>query len=151
MIPLLILAQAAAAQSPDTMISGNWIIAFVGALATGIALVIGKVREKQAHERGVKEGATKVEVAGDINTKEHVELVTKTQLDERLGALEADIHEIKNALSKERDTARDSLGKVHARLDKVMENQALSRGELTQISLNVQRVLDLTSKPPTRR
>jgi hypothetical protein len=147
---MLILAQAAPAPTNYGSISGELIIALIGAVSTAIVLVRSKGREKQAHERGRKEGATQVEVQGDINTREHVELVTKAQLDERMEALENDIHEIKTALSKERDTARDSLGKVHARLDKVMENQANSRGELNQISLNVQRLLDITTKPPRR-
>jgi hypothetical protein len=41
--PLLLLATTA----PDTMISGNWIIAVIGALATAGALLIGKVQGRK--------------------------------------------------------------------------------------------------------
>jgi len=151
MLSLLILAATAAPSHDYGSIRGELLLALIGAIATAYVTIRSKTLQKQALERGRKEGATQVEVQGDINTREHVELVTKAQLDERMQALEDDIHEIKNALSKERDTARDSLGKVHARLDKVMENQANSRGELNQISLNVQRLLDINTKPRTGR
>lgn len=136
---------------PDQMISGKWIIAVIGALATAASLVIGKAREKQAHERGLRDGRTKVEVEGSLHTKEHVELVTKGQLDEHLERIEGNFKEIKHSLDSERGVAREALRRTHERLDTVMDNQAVSRGELKQINLNVQRLLDRTDGKPPRR
>jgi hypothetical protein len=148
-ISLMILANAAQVGAPASnygSISGELVIGIIGAIATGWALVRGKTREKVAHENGKREGLTTVEVQGNVNTKEHVELVTKAQMDERLDAMEGDISAIKASLEKDRDTARDSLGKVHKRLDTVVENQGLNRGELNGIRDNVARLLDLATK-----
>jgi len=50
MIPIVISTTTAAAAS-DPMISGNWIIMVIGAISTGIALVIGKMQGRKEAQR----------------------------------------------------------------------------------------------------
>lgn len=54
-----ILAETAG--TPDTLISGNWLIAVIGALASGIALVIGK-------RQGLKEATNNVTLQAPVPT-----------------------------------------------------------------------------------
>jgi hypothetical protein len=145
-----LLAETAAA--PDTLISGNWIIGVIGALATAAALILGKL---QGRKQGMQEATNNVTIQTpvpkfDVNTREEPEFVTHSQLNGHLGRIEDTFEEIKAALNSERGIARLANSNIHARLDKVMENQAESRGELKQINLNVQRLLNQGGNKPPR-
>lgn len=83
-----------------------------------------------------------------IRTQEEPEFVTNDVLNGHLTRIDGSIREMKAAQETERAIARTANGTIHARLDKVMENQAMSRGELTQINLNVQRLLNRTDTKP---
>lgn len=83
-----------------------------------------------------------------VRTQEEPEYVTSETLNSHLARIDKSIGEIKHGQEVERGVARVALSNVHARLDKVIENQAVSRGELTQINLNVQRLLNRTETKP---
>ena len=129
----------------DTLISGNWIIGMIGALFTGAALLLGKHQgKKQEQDRKV----TINDPIPKVRTQEEPEYVTNEILNGHLARIDGSIREIKQAQDSERGVARTAISNVHSRLDKVIENQGVSRGELTQINLNVQRLLNRTDSKP---
>lgn len=132
----------------DPQISGNWIIAVIGALGSAFALFYGK-------RQGIKEAANSITIASpvpkiDVTTKEHPDFVTHNQLNGHLERIEDTFNDIKKSLDNERTVARTANGNLHQRIDKVIENQAESRGELKQINLNVQRLLNRSEGKPPR-
>ena len=72
--------------------------------------------------------------------------VTKTMASkDELREFEADVckrfEQIERQINEERKAARVALGKVHARIDKVMEATAEIKGEVRQIGSNVEKLL----------
>lgn len=57
-----LLAEAANA-TPDTMISGNWLILVIGALFSGAALLLGKVQGKK---EGLKEATNNITLQSPV-------------------------------------------------------------------------------------
>lgn len=132
----------AGGQTSDLATILPWVTTFVLGV---IGAVMGPKLKKQWKEEALKEAHVTIRTpVPTIHTKEEVELVTQDELNGHLIRIESNFREIQKALAKERDIARQAQSNVHARLDKMMENQAESRGELNQINLNVQRLLDHT-------
>lgn len=150
---------AAASASPDTLISGNWIIAVIGALATGAALVIGKF---QGRKQGLQEATNNVTLQSPVprfgvDMKEDPDFVTHNQLNGHLDRIEATFEEIKDALDGERGIARVANGNIHKRIDALSERlgDRLSNLEGTSrgVKETVDKLLDIALgkiKPPTR-
>ena len=146
---------ATAAENPDTLVSGNWIIGLIGAVASAIALIIGK-------RQGIKEATNNVTIQPpvprfDVNTKEDPEYVTHTLLNGHLDRIEATFEEIKEALDGERGIARTANGNIHKRIDALSERlgDRLSNLEGTSrgVKETVDKLLDIALgkiKPPAR-
>lgn len=136
---MMYLAEAISQTSELTTIL-PWVTTFVLGVIGAVATPALKKRWK---EEALRDAHVTISTpVPTIHTKEEVELVTQDELNGHLIRIEANFREIKDALAKERDVARTAQSNVHSRLDEVMENQAESRGELKQINLNVQRLLD---------
>lgn len=124
---------------PDTLISGNWLIGIIGALSTATAAIIGKVRVDQ-----VKRQRTSTRIEDQPLAVSLVEtLATKEEMRELEGRLVAEIKKLESAASKERDVARTANGNLHARIDKSAEAMAEMKGQLIQISANLNRLVDM--------
>ena len=133
-----------ASTPPDTLISGNWIIAIIGALTTAAATIIGKMKIDQA-----KREKTSTRIEGQPIGVELVEtLATKQEMRELEARLVAEIKKLESAASKERDVARIANGNLHARIDKSSEALAEMKGQLIQISANLSRLVDMAMKQP---
>ena len=145
---MTILADTAAA-APDPMISGNWLIAILGALSTAAAALIGKNRVDAA-----KREATNTTIDGQPLTISLVEtLATKEEMKELEGRLVTELKKLENAMTSERSVARVANGNLHARIDKSAESLAEMKGQLSQISANTDRLIDMAmhTKPRTIR
>ena len=129
------------------------ILGWASALVLGILAALAPGAKKKWEAEALKRAHVTISSPlPTVHTKEKVELATTFDLRSHIDRTDKCFAEIRETFQNERTIAREAQGKVHARLDKVMDNQALSRGELNQINLNVQRLLDRgESKPPTRR
>jgi hypothetical protein len=143
MINQLILAAAADA---DQMISGQWLIGAIGAVATGIALVVGKT---QGRRQARAETTTLIE-GQPISVAMASKMVTKDELAELENRLVTEIKKLEQALGKERDVARTANGNLHARIDKTSDSLNLMRGEIGQMNANLSRLIDLSMNPKPR-
>lgn len=133
------MAQAAGA---DPMISGNWLIAAIGALSTAAAALVGKLKLDQ-----VRRDRTSTRIEGQPLTIAMVDaLATKEELKDLEGRLVAELKKLETSLNSERGVARVANGNLHARIDKTVESLAEVRGELTQINANLNRLIDLAVK-----
>jgi hypothetical protein len=150
-----ILANTAAGADP--MISGEWLIKIIGAIFTGVALVLGRYwgRKEAANESSVtiKPPVPRL----DVNTKEEPEFVTHGQLNGHLSRIEDTFEEIKEALNSERSIARLANGNIHKRIDALSERlgERLSslEGKTDGVAQNVDKLLDiaLNRKPAPRQ
>jgi hypothetical protein len=128
----MILELLATATPPaDPMISGNWIIAVIGALSTAAALILGKIQGRKEIETG-REVTIKKPVP-TVRTQEEPEFVTMGVFNGHLQRIENSFDEIKEALDSERGTARIAQGNIHKRIDALSEKlgEKLSRLEGT--------------------
>lgn len=141
---------AAEAGNGDLMKILGWVTTFVLMVLTTI--VVPQLKKKWESNALRNAHVTIHDPLPTVHTKEQVELATTCDLRDHISRVDKTFAEIWQTLNNERTIAREAQDKVNARLDKVMDNQALSRGELNQINLNVQRLLDRNdSKPPGRR
>lgn len=102
---------------PDTMVSGNWIIGLIGAIAAGIALVLGK-------KQGIKEATNNItlqspmpevpvrKVPGTVSWYDH------STLAERVGRLENHIDSLRR---EQADQFKDLLESGSVREVRIME------------------------------
>lgn len=144
MIPFLAEATTTAA---DPMISGNWILALIGALASAGTLIYGKAQ-------GRKEGREKRSVTLEdqpIGFSHHSPPATQAELSDLKRDMDGRLAKIENTLSEERSIARTANGNLHARIDKSTEALAEVKGEIRQIGDNVSRLLELAMRKPTTR
>lgn len=133
-----------ATTQPDTLISGNWIIAIIGTLTTAATAIIGKLKLDQ-----VKREKMSTRIEGQPIGVELVEtLATKQEMRELEARLVTEIKKLESAASKERDVARIANGNLHARIDKSSEALAEMKGQLIQISANLSRLVDMAMKTP---
>lgn len=146
MIPQLI-----ADASPDTLISGNWIIAVIGALFTGAALLLGKMQgRREASETTLKEPVPTVptsKVYTPPTFSQHQELVR------RVVCLENETKEHRDYVEGQlRDIRRENSEQFvklmtagETRKDAIMENMnAMVRGFHARVDQLVDGHLHLT-------
>ncbi len=140
-----LLAEVAGA---DPMISGNWIIAIVGALTTAATGIIGKLKLDAA-----RRDRTSTQIEGQPISVALVEtLATKAEMRDLEGRLVNEIKKLETVISGERSVARTAVGNLHARIDKTAEGLAATTATMTQLNANLNRVLDLLLKrPPVAR
>lgn len=144
------LAEAA----PDALISGNWIIGVIGAIAAGIALVIGK---RQGRAEAADNNVTLKHPVPTIHTQEAPEYVTMAIFNGHLKRIENSFAKIEEALDSERGVARIANGNVHKRIDalseKMGERLGNLEGTLKGVAETTHTLLDIAlgKKPPTHR
>lgn len=138
---MTILAEAA---TSDPMISGNWLIALVGAISTGAVAIIGKMKVDQAKRTKT---ATVVENQ-PLSVAVVDTLATKEEMRELEARLVSEIKKLESAIANERSVARIANGNLHARIDKSAEGIAEMKGQLTQMNANLNRLLDLVMNFP---
>ena len=121
------------------MISGNWIIAVIGAIASGAALFWGQ-------HQGKKE-ATETKISNQpIRIHDESPSATQDELRELKEDIDKRLQKIEQALLDERTVARQANGNIHARIDKQSETMAEMKGELHQVGSNVRALLDIAMK-----
>jgi hypothetical protein len=131
---------ATATATADPLISGNWIIAAIGALASAAALVMGKMQ-------GRKEAETKRTVkVEDQPLKVTADMPEPFATLRALESLKSDVHgrlkKIEVALNEERGIARTANSNIHQRIDKLTENTAELNGQIDQVDKNVRLILE---------
>lgn len=146
LFPLLI-AQAA---PPDPMISGNWIIAVIGAVAAGIALVIGK---KQGRAEAAESNVTIKPPVPTVRTQEEPAWATRPDLIELIDRTDRQFGEVWEAIQAERGIARTALSRIHERIDAQSNATAKLQGSMDEVKGTLGRLLDiaLNRKPPGTR
>ena len=124
------------------MISGNWIIGLIGALTTAAVAIIGKLKLDAA-----KREKSSVRIEDQPLAVSLVEtLATKDEMKELEGRLVREIKKLEEVISSERGVARTANGNLHARIDKSSESLANMMGQLTQISANLNLLIDIHVK-----
>jgi hypothetical protein len=140
MIPIL-------AQAVESMVPVNAVTLIIGAVASAIALVIGKRQGRQE----VVESRT-VEIEGQPLAFRHEEpLATVKALDDLRRDVDSRLGRIEEELGEQRATARNANGNLHARIDKVSENLSGVKGSLDEVNKNVRLLLErsLGGRKPT--
>lgn len=124
----------------DPMISGNWIIGLIGAIAAGIALVVGKMQgRKEAESRDVKIQKP----VPTIQTREEPRWATKPELEELGERTDKQIGEIWTAIQSERGVARESLSRIHTRIDSQANATAAVQATINEVKHTVGKLLDI--------
>lgn len=72
-----------------------------------------------------------------LMTRAEADVATRKELEDAEQRLEAELVEIKGRLDDERNVARESLGKVHRRIDALVSSTSEMRGALKGVSDNV--------------
>jgi hypothetical protein len=126
--------------SADPMISGNWIIAVIGALASAAAMFWGK---KQGKREAQETEVTLKPPVPTVRTQEEPEFVTMGEFNGHLKRIEYTFTEIKEALDSERGIARTANGNIHKRIDAMSERLG---DRLSKLEGSVEAVADTTSK-----
>jgi len=134
---------AEAPPPPDTMISGSWIIAAIGAVSTAAVGIIGKMKVDEAKRTKTSTVLENQPLAVSLVDT----LATKDELRELEARLVSEIKKLEAAIANERSVARIANGNLHARIDKSTEGIAEMKGQLTQMNANLNRVLDLMINP----
>lgn len=125
----------------DTLISGNWIIAMIGAIAAGIALVVGK-----------KQGRNEAENARDvlikkpvptIQTREEPHWATKPELNDHIERTDKQINAIWSAIKNERLTTTDALNRIHERVDAQVTAVAEIKGTVGEVKTILNQLVNL--------
>lgn len=132
---------ADAAQQADPMISGNWIIGVIGAVAAGIALVIGKKQGRMEGENA-REVTLKKPVP-TVRTQEEPRYVQREEFREHCEQASSEMQRIWEHFGVERKLANDELSKIHDRLNKQSQATSELKGTLDQVQANVKSLLDL--------
>lgn len=147
---MTMLSILADATPPDPMISGNWIIGVIGAIAAGIALVIGK---RQGRAETQENQVTLKKPIPTLTTREESQWATMPDLDDHIARTEKQLASVWEAIQMERGIARTALGRIHDRLDTQSKVTATLQGSVEEVGKNVGRLLDLAlnRKPPTGR
>ncbi|MCW1884004.1 hypothetical protein OKA04_04640 [Luteolibacter flavescens] len=157
MLDLLLLA-AQVAPSHDSHVSGDFTLKLVGGIFSGIGVLFAAVWA--AYRKGQSSPTTETTIKAPVPVVT-VQSATVWARQDELAALRADVEELKGDMdhkldrllagqAEERKTARDALGKVHGRADKNAESLAELRGEVKQMSTNLERLLVLATQPKGR-
>lgn len=81
-----------------------------------------------------------------LETKEVDRLATRLELNEMGARLEADINEVRRSLDTKEAVARTENGKLHKRVDEVVETLAETKGLLIGVKENTDRLLARSMK-----
>jgi hypothetical protein len=136
------LAEAA----PDAMISGNWIIGVIGALASAGALILGKYQgRKEAQESSV----TLKKPVPTVVTRSEALFANKPDLDDHVGWTRNEFTRVWSQFGCERTMHNEELTKIHDRINQQSLATSNLRGSVEQIDKNVSQLLTLAlnSKP----
>ncbi|MEI7912542.1 MAG: hypothetical protein WCK77_23180 [Verrucomicrobiota bacterium] len=147
---LALLPILAAEVTPDTLISGNWLIAISGVFAGALVGLVQEMRKRSAVEAVRSKNSTTIE-GQPISVDVVHHLATKGELNELEARIVAELKKFENALATERSIARTANGNLHARMDKTGDAVMEMRGELHQINANLNRLVDLAMKPANPR
>ena len=139
----------------DSLVSGNWIIAVIGAVASGAALFWGK-SQKDEKDKAMNMKTTIEDQP--VGIRVHEDFVTHGELSEHIGRIEGDISGIMIAMEGERGIARIANGNLHKRMDSMSENlggrMGKIEGTVEGIKGNTDKLLDIAlnhnPKGPTR-
>lgn len=143
----------------DANISGSWALELIGKIFAGLALLVtaawaGYKKAQTSPERitTIKSPVPEVTVRPALEWASRIELAAlKSDVDELRTDVDAKLDKILEGQERERGVAREALGKVHARADKTSEALAEVKGELKQISTQMERLLDLATKRSNAR
>lgn len=121
------------AAAEDPMISGKFIIGLIGAIATGIALVLGKMQgRKEAESRDV---SIKKPVP-TIQVREEPLWATKPDLDAHIRRTDEQLKEIRQEMNTD-------IVNLHERINKHSSILSETKGKAEQIDGKVDKLLSL--------
>lgn len=151
-----LLALATTTPPPDPMISGSLALKIIAGIFSGLGVLFAAVWA--AYKRG------QVNPANETTIKAPVPTVTVRQEQQwatadEVQSLRGEIDDLKRDMDRKLDrliegqvergkTAREALNNVHRRLDTATEVTAELKGEVHQISKNVERLLTLATTTP---
>jgi predicted sugar kinase len=137
MIDLLIIAQLD--KLPENYLVW-WLIAF-----GGLALIVQTVMNVTDRFRPKK--ATSTMLSPDpLQVQEVEKLATKAELEMMSGHLRKDIEGLRRSIDDEKRTNFQENGKLHARVDEVVETLAETKGLLIGVKENTDRLLQRSMK-----
>lgn len=156
MIPhlLLILANAV-----TDSVSGEFALKLVGGIFTGLGILFAAVWA--AYKKGQAAPSTETTIKSPVPTVT-VQQVQRWATHDELAAVAVEVAELKSDMDRKLDrlldgqqergkVAREALNNVHRRMDASTEAVAELKGEMKQISSNVERLLALATTPRTNR
>ena len=153
----MLLELIANAAPADPQISGTWITGFVvaviGAIAAGAAHLKGKAQGRaEATETTIKSPVPVVTTRTEPRWASHEDLLSvKADLDELKGDMDRKLDKLLEGQQERGKVAREALNNVHRRMDASTEAVAELKGEVHQMSKNVERLLTLATTPKTSR
>lgn len=125
-------------------VSVTAVTAIIGAIFTGLALLLGKsYGEKKAQKVRVEPNPLSVAMVERLATKEQLEEVEEQ--------LEGRISRVEQGALEDRRILRDMEGKTHARIDKMAEGLSGVQGEMRQMNANMRALLERQMKGGTGR
>ncbi len=143
---------AEAMHTADPMISGEFVLKVIGAIFSGVLLLLG------GRHIGKKEGETSRDVTvkkpvPTIQIREEAHWATKPELEDHIERTDKRIGEVWDAIQAERGIARTALGRIHERLDAQTKATATLQGCVEEVGKNVNLLLSraLNQKPGTRQ
>lgn len=137
MIPLPLIAQL---DKVDPSFARDWIITF--AALFGLFWMVWNFVQSAK-----KKPPLQAVVSPDpLQVQEVEKLATKAELDSVARTLESDIAEIHDVIGEERKIARTANGNLHKRIDELVETLAETKGLLSGVKENTDRLLARSMK-----
>lgn len=144
MIPHYIATAAA-----DPMVSGNWIIGVIGALASAGALILGKY---QGRKEAAESSVTLKKPVPTVVTRAEELFATKPDVDDHVGWTRNEFTRVWHQFGTERAMHNDELTKIHDRINQQSLATSNLKGSVEEIGKNVTQLLTIAlNKPPTPR
>jgi len=157
---LTLLTILATTPPPDPQISGEWALKLVGGIFTGLGILFTAVW--MAFKKGQGSTAVDATIKGQV-PEVTVRTAPQWATADEVESLRGEIDDLKRDMDRKLDrliegqvergkVAREALNNVHRRLDTATEVTAELKGEVHQISKNVERLLTLaTTTPPAAK
>lgn len=141
---------ADAVQQPDPMISGDWVLKLIGALFTGVALVLGRYWGRREKEN--ESAVTLKKPVPTIQTREEPAWATKPDLEDHVAWTRNEFGRVWGQFGTERNIDNEELNKIHERINQQSTTTATIKGSVEQIEKNVGQLLHLAlhGKTPNR-
>lgn len=151
-----LLALATTAPPQDPMISGSFALKLVAGIFSGLGVLFAAVWA--AYKRGQGNPASETTIKAPVPTvtvRQEQQWATADEVE----SLRGEIDDLKRDMDRKLDrliegqvergkVAREALNNVHRRLDTATEVTAELKGEVHQISKNVERLLTLATTTP---